>query len=119
MDFVAAMLVIGAGAAAYLKVVWLSTESREIRISAIWALVGSLVLGLDFIFNSLCGLAENRSELFQERCEGSTPYIPLYVIPLLLAAPILRRFAPGGTVLMIGAVLVVTAILVPLQLLSV
>lgn len=113
------ILLAGAGGAAYLAAVWLSTESRAIRFWAIWAVVGSLVLLIATAFISLCGTAENNSELFHERCEGSIPYIPLYATPLLLAAPLLRRFVSGTLVLLVGALLVAAAIAVPLQLLSV
>lgn len=113
------MLLIGLGAAAYLKIVSLSTESRAIRLWAIWALVGSAVLGFDAIFNSLCGIAENRSELFYERCEGSVPYIPLYAIPLLLIVPLLRRYVSGAVVLGLGILIIATAIAIPMHLFSV
>jgi hypothetical protein len=119
MDFLVVVLLVGAGGAAYLIVVWLSTESRPIRLCAIWAVVGSIMLGIAAILTTACGLAENRSELFYERCEGSIPYMPLYAIPLLLAAPILRRFVPGAFLLVVGAFLVAAAIAIPLQLLSV
>jgi hypothetical protein len=81
MEFLAVVLLTGA---AYLTAVWLSTESRAIRFWAIWAVVGSIVLGIATILTTACGLAENRSELYYERCEGSVPYIPLYAIPLQL-----------------------------------
>ena len=119
MDFFAVVLLVGAGGAAYLIAVWLSTESKPIRLCAIWAVIGSIVLGIAAILTTACSLAENRSELYYERCEGSVPYIPLYVIPLLLAAPILRRFVPGAVLLGVGCLLVAAAIAIPLQLLSV
>lgn len=110
---------IGAGIAAYVTAVWLSTESRAIRFWAIWAVVGSIILGIAAILTGFCGIAENRSELFQERCEGSVPYIPLYAIPLLLLTPILRRFVPGALLLVVDVLLIAAAIAIPSQLLSV
>jgi hypothetical protein len=117
-DLLALLLVVALGVA-YLAFVWAVSEEREIRFWAVLALVGSVVLGLDATLNSFCGIAENRSELFNERCEGSVPYIPLYAIPLLLAMPLLRRFLSGPAVLMVAAVLVLVAIAIPQQLLSV
>jgi hypothetical protein len=64
------VLLAGAGGASYLAAVWFSTESRAIRLWAIWAVVGSIVLGLAAILTTACGIAENRSELYYERCEG-------------------------------------------------
>ena len=119
MEFLAVVLLTGAGGAAYLTAVWLSTESRAIRFWATGAVVGSIVLGIATILTTACGLAENRSELYYERCEGSVPYIPLYAIPLLLAAPFLRRVVPGASLLVVGGFLVAAAIAIPLQLLSV
>lgn len=113
------ILLAGAGGAAYLAAVWLSTESRAIRFWAIWAVVGSLVLLIATAFISLCGIAENRSELYNSRCEGSVPYIPMYAIPLLLATPILRHFVSGAWLLVVEGFLVAAAIATPLQLLSV
>jgi len=81
--------------------------------------VGCLLLGIAWIFASLCGLAENRSELFYDRCDGSVPYIPLYAIPPMLAMPFLRRFISGPAVLMLGVLLVVAAFAIPNELLSV
>lgn len=112
-------LLAGAAGAAYVAAVWLATKSRAIRFWAIWALVGSVVLFIATLLTTLCGLAENRSELFHERCEGSIPYIPLYAIPMLLAAPFLRRFVSGAVVLSLGGALIAAAIIIPLQLLSV
>jgi hypothetical protein len=100
-------------------IVWSSTESRAIRFWAVWAVIGSLVLGIDAVFNSLCGIAENRSELFYERCEGSVPYIPLYAVPLLLAAPILRNYVSGFSLLAMGVLVIAVAMMVPMQLFSV
>jgi len=119
MEFLVVVLLTGAAGAAYLTAVWLSTESRAIRLCAIWAVVGSIVLGIGAILTTACSLAENRSELYYERCEGSVPYIPLYVIPLLLAAPLLRRFVPGALLAVMGGFLVAIAIAIPLRLLSV
>ncbi len=119
MEFLVVVLLTGAGGAVYLTAVWRSTESRAIRVWAIWAVVGSIALGIDAILNTACGIAENRSELFYERCEGSVPYIPLYAVPLLLAAPFLRRFVPGALLLVAGGFLVAVAIAVPMHLLSV
>lgn len=119
MEFILVLMLAAAGGAVYLAFVWFSTESREIRFWAIWAVVGSVVLGFAAILATICGIAENRSELFYERCEGSVPYIPLYAIPLLLATPFLRRFLSGLSVLIVGALLVVVAIAVPEKLLSV
>jgi hypothetical protein len=119
MDVLLVVLLVGAGGAGYLTAVWLSTDSKAIRFWAIWAVIGSIVLGIATILTTACGLAENRSELYYQRCEGSVPYIPLYAIPLLLAAPILRRFVPGTFLLVVGAFLVAAAIAIPLQLLSV
>jgi hypothetical protein len=107
----------------YLVSIWRWTrdlaDARSVRFLAIGALVGSIVLFIAAALNGLCGIAENRSELFYERCEGSVPYIPLYAIPLLLAAPFLRRFVPGALIWGAGAVVVFVGIVVPLQLLSV
>ncbi len=119
MDFLVVVLLAGVGSAAYLTTVWLCTESRAIRICAIWAVVGSIVLGIATILTTACGIAESRSEIFYERCEGSVPYIPLYAIPLLLAAPFLRRYVPGALLLVVGGFLVAAAIAIPMQLLSV
>lgn len=119
MDFLVVVLLVGAGGAGYLTAVWLNTESRAIRFWAVSAVIGSIVLGIAAILTTACGLAENRSELYYQRCEGSVPYIPLYAIPLLLATPVLRRFAPGAFVLAVDAFLVGAAIAIPLQLLSV
>lgn len=118
MGFLVVLLLTGAGAA-YLRALWLSTESRAVRCWAIWAVVGSIVLGIATILTTACGLAENRSELYYERCEGSVPYIPLYAIPLLLTAPFLRRFMPGALLFAAGGLLVAAAIAIPMQLLSV
>jgi hypothetical protein len=119
MDFLVVVLLTGAGGAAYLATVWLSTESGATRFWAIWAVVGSVVLGIAAILTTACGIAENRSELFYERCEGPVPYIPLSAIPLLLAAPLLRRFMPGALLLVVVGFLVAAAIMIPLRLLSV
>lgn len=119
MDPLAVVLLVGAGGAAYLTVVWLSTESRAARLCAILAMVGSIVLCMGAILTTACSLAENRSALFYERCEGSVPYIPLYAIPLLLAVPFLRPFVSGALLLVMGGLLVAAAIAIPLQLLSV
>jgi len=105
--------------AAYLAFVRSCTESREIRFWAAWALAGCVVLCLAAILNSFCGIAENRSELFYERCHGSVPYMPLYAIPPLLAIPFLRRFLAGPMVLMAGALLIVVAIAIPNQMFDV
>lgn len=113
------ILLASAGGAAYLVTVWVRTESRAIRFWAIWAVVGSFMLLIAAAFISLCGIAENRSELYNSRCEGSVPYIPLYAIPLLLATPILRRFVSAPLLLVVIGLLVVAAIAIPLQLLSV
>lgn len=113
------VMLAGGGGAAYLATVWLSTESRAIRFWAVWAVVGSLLLFIAAALTSLCGIAENRSELYNSRCEGSVPYIPLYAIPLLLAAPLLRRYMSGGLLLIMGCLVVVAAIAIPLKLLSV
>jgi hypothetical protein len=112
------LLAIASGAA-YIAAVWHSTESRAIRFWAVWALVGSAVLCIATILTTFCGIAENRSELFHERCEGSVPYIPMYAIPLLLAIPFLRRFLPGVLLLMVSVILIAAAIAIPHQLLSV
>jgi hypothetical protein len=116
--FFVVLLAVAIGVA-YLAFVWATTESREIRFWAGCAVAGSVVLCLAAIFSSLCGIAENRSELFYERCEGSVPYIPLYGIPALLATPFLRRSLSGPAVLMVGIVIVLVAITVPKELLSV
>jgi putative copper export protein len=73
MDVLLVVLLVGAGGAGYLTAVWLSTESRPIRHCAIWAVIGSIVLGIAAILTTACSLAENRSELYYERCEGSVP----------------------------------------------
>jgi hypothetical protein len=119
MEGILVVLLAVATGAAYLTLVWSTTESREIRFWAIWALVGSLLLGIAWIFASLCGLAENRSELFYDRCDGTVPYIPLYAIPPMLAMPFLRRFISGPAVLMLGVLLVLVGFAVPKELLSV
>jgi len=120
MEGVLVILLAIACAAAYLVLVWSSTESREIRFWAVCAVIGGLLLGIAWIFASLCGLAENRSDLFYERCEGSVPYIPLYAIPPLLLLPFLRRSLSGFAVLAIGLFLiVVVGFLIPENLLSV
>jgi hypothetical protein len=119
MELLAVVLLAVASGAAYLAFVWFITESREIRFWAIWALAGSVLLAFAAILTSLCGIAENRSELFNERCEGSVPYIPMYAIPALLATPFLRRFLSGPAVLMVGILLVVLAIAIPKRLLAV
>ncbi len=113
------LMLAAASGAGYLAFVRFCTESREVRFWAVWALVGCVVLCLAAIFNSLCGIAENRSELFYERCHGSVPYIPLYAIPPLLVLPFLRHFLAGPVVLMVGALLVVVAIAVPNQMFNV
>ena len=77
------------------------------------------MLFLDAVLNGFCGIAENRSELFYERCEGPAPNLPLYAIALVLAAPFLRRFVSGALVFMVGALLVLFPILISAQLLSV
>lgn len=119
MDARFVFVLAGVSGGAYLAAVWLSTESRAIRVWAIWAVVGSIVLGIATILALFCGLLENRSELFHERCDGSVPYIPLYAVPLLLAAPFLRRFVPGALLGVAGGFLIAVAIAVPLRLLSV
>jgi hypothetical protein len=119
MESLAVLLLIGGGIAAYLAIVWAVTASRAIRRFAVLAVIASVVLGLASTFYTLCGIAENRSELFYERCEGSVPYMPLYAVPLLLAAPVLRRFISGGLLLMMIAVVVVVAIAIPKQLFDV
>ncbi|MFL5833240.1 MAG: hypothetical protein ACJ76B_04580 [Solirubrobacterales bacterium] len=120
MEGILVVLLAVATGAAYLTLVWSTTESREIRFWAVWAVVGSLLLGIAWVFASLCGLAENRSELFYERCEGSVPYIPLYAIPPLLVMPFLRRFLSAPAVLLAGILLVVVVgFLIPKELLSV
>jgi hypothetical protein len=113
------VVLIGAAIAAYLTAVWLSTKSRAILFWAIWAVVGSAVLLIAAILTAFCGIAENNSDLFRERCEGSIPYIPLYAIPLLLAIPFLRRVLPGVLLLVIGVLLIAVAIAIPEHLLSV
>lgn len=118
MGFLVVLMLAGVGAV-YLRAVWLCTESRAIRLWAIWALVGSVVLGIAAILTTACGIAENRSELYYERCEGSVPYMPLYAIPLLLAMPFLRRFVSGALLFVASGLLVVAAIAIPMQLLSV
>lgn len=115
----AVLLLTVVGSAAYLVTVWLSTDSKPIRFWAILAVVGSLILGIAAIVTSACNLAENRSALFYDRCEGSIPYIPLYAIPVLLGAPILRRFVSGAVVFGLGSLLLAVAVVVPLELLSV
>jgi len=119
MEGILVVLLAAAAGAAYLTLVWSITESKEIRFWAVWAVVGSLLLGIAWVFASLCGLAENRSELFYDRCDGSVPYIPLYAIPAMLAMPLLRRFISGPAVLMLGALLIVVAFAIPKELLSV
>lgn len=119
MELLAFLLMVGAGVAAYLKVVWLATESRAIRLWAIWALLGSVVLFFDAMTNTLCGMAENRSELFNERCDSGVPYIPLYGIPLLLTAPLLRHYLSGAVVFALWAIVIATAIAIPMHLFSV
>ena len=119
MSPLVALLLIGTGVAAYLAAIWLSTDSRVIRFWAVWAVIGSVVLGITAILTTFCRITENHSELFHERCEGSVPYIPLYAIPLLLAVPFLRRFLPGGLVLTVGVLLIALAIMIPFQLLAV
>ncbi|HET7417927.1 MAG TPA: hypothetical protein VFJ61_09920 [Solirubrobacterales bacterium] len=119
MGPLAVILLAGAAGVAYLALVWFGTESKEIRFWAIWAVVGSILLCLAAAVATSCGIAENRSDLFNERCNGSVPYIPLYAIPPLLATPFLRRFVSGPAVLMVGAAILVVAIALPERLLSV
>jgi hypothetical protein len=119
MDTLVVVVLSAAGVAVYLTAAWLSTESRAVLVLAICAVIASIVLVLAAGLIGLCGLAENRSELFDQRCEGSVPYIPLYTIPLVLAVPFLRRFASGALLLVMGGLLVAAAIVIPLRLLSV
>jgi hypothetical protein len=121
MAFLIVGLVTGAG---YLVAIWRWTrdvaDARGVRQAAIWAVAGSIVLGIiAIILNTNCELAENGSDLFNERCEGSTPDIPLYVIPLLLVAPFLRRSMSGPLLWFMGAMVVVVAVTISGELLSV
>jgi hypothetical protein len=61
MELLAVVLLTGAVCAAYLTAVWLSTESRAIRFWAIWALVGSLVLGIDSLLTKRRGADQGHS----------------------------------------------------------
>lgn len=119
-----AFLILIVGLPVYLVAIWLWTrdlaDARGVRQAAIWAAVGSIVLGITaFILNAQCELAENGSALFYERCERPIPDIPLYTIPLLLVMPFLRRFVSGPLLWITGALVVVVGVTIPGELLSV
>jgi hypothetical protein len=112
----------------YLVAIWEWTRELEdawgVRFSAIWAIGAIVLLIVASGYLSLCGISENRSELFNERCEGGTPSLSLYGIPLVVLAPFVRRFLPGGdewtfVVAIAVAGIVATAVAVPMRLLSV
>ena len=66
--------------------IWNSTERGLTRWVPLWALLAVLFLGLWTLFLQLCGLGENRSDLYNARCQGGTKYLPLLGIPLLVGA---------------------------------
>jgi hypothetical protein len=99
-------------------IVWGATDDREIRQVATVVIVASVLLAWAACLLHLCGLAENRSELYDARCGGGTPDRPLLGIPVLMAIGLaaIRWRSPLWWLLGLAAFL--GAIAVPWQMLS-
>ena len=84
--------------AAVMLFTWGTTREPRVRRAVAGAVAGSILLVIASAFLGLCGLGENRSELFNERCSGGTPNLPLLGIPILLWS--LLPIAIGGFALL-------------------
>jgi hypothetical protein len=83
-------------AVALLSLIWISTEDQLTRKAFAFAISASLLLVLETFALGLCGLGENRSALYESRCSGGVPFLPLIGAPvLLLLAAGTRKFGHG------------------------
>jgi hypothetical protein len=108
-------LVVGAA------LIWLarSLDDRGARRAFTWAIVGSVILAIESSLLTICGIAENRSELYNDRCEGGTPFLPLLGIPFLLLTAVAYARTRVTLLWVVGIAGFVVALVVPWELLSV
>lgn len=104
---------------AVLFTTWGTTQQTRTRRAVAGAVAGSVLLVIAAGFLSLCGLGENRSDLFHDRCRGGTPNLPLLGIPVLFLAAFGASRWHEGMFWALGALTLAVAILAPWKLLDV
>jgi len=110
-DVVAAPLLIGAAAWGLVSV---ANPERRVRVAFAWAIGGGVALAYGSLVLSLCGLSENVTRLYAQRCTSGTPRWPLLGIPVLLViAFAARRVRRGGYLWILGAAVFLVALLAP------
>lgn len=105
--------------AAVMLFTWGATREPRVRRAVAGAIAGSILLVIASAFLGLCGLGENRSELFNERCSGGTPNLPLLGIPVLFLAAFGASRWHEELFWALGALTLAVAIVVPWELLDV
>jgi len=109
-------VLVGAG---ILLTTWGATSAPRTRWAVAGAVGGSILLVIASAFLSLCGLGENRSDLFHDRCSGGTPNLPLLGIPVLFLAAFGASRWNEGLFWALGALTLLVAIVAPWKLLDV
>jgi hypothetical protein len=121
MGWLAIGLVFASGGALIVYVfAW--SDDKALRVAVLLAIAGCALLAIDSFLMTLCGLAENRSDLYNARCEGGVPALPLAGIPvLILLAVAAIRLGPSWRLLGLafGGVTVAACVYVPWALLQV
>lgn len=107
------------GVAAFVMIALVPHEAFRLKYAYLWVVPASILLAYAGAFLGLCGLAENRSDLYNARCESSVPWWPLLGIPVLCLLPLAFRRMPGVFVWAVGAFVVLLSVYVPLKMLSV
>ncbi len=105
--------------AAVLLFTWGTTEEARTRRAVAGAVAGAILLIIASAFFSLCGLGENRSDLFNERCSGGTPNLPLLGIPVLFLAAFGASRWHEELFWALGALALAVAVVVPWKLFDV
>ena len=98
---------------------WAATRETRTRRAVAGAVAGSILLVVAAALHNLCGLAENRSDLFNERCSGATPDLPFLGIPVLFLAAFGASRWNEGLFWALGALGLLAALVVPWKLLDV
>ncbi len=113
MDVIATLalpLVLGAGMLCF---VFASTDDPRTRKILVAVTIGSVILALEPFYLGLCGLAEGQSDLYQSRCEGGTPFLPLLGVPPLLAIGFAAARWRSASLIVVGMAIFLTAFIVP------
>lgn len=93
--------------------VWGKTADPRIHRIYVAFACASVILAYETFFLQLCGLGEGRSELYQARCSGGTPFLPLFGVPALALIAVGASRSKSGSYLLAGVAIFLVSFIVP------